>query len=549
MRWRLLIAALIAGFGLSFAAVRALPTATVSGVVLDENSQPVEGASVRVKATTNATTTGPDGTFALANVPEGITATITAWYAEYYITETHVIPPVSGVTFQLNPYPTTDNPDYPWIFPHRADSPPEVDYGCDTCHASIIVAQWESNAHSGAATNPRFFSMYNGTDTTGRPGVAPGYKLDFPNTAGNCANCHAPGAAANKPFTADMNQLSSVETNGVFCDFCHKAGGVYLDPATGLPYPNVPGVMSMDLRRPPDGQQMFFGPFDDIPEPDTLLPMIKQGQFCAACHNFSFWGTPIYQSFAEWLASPYPAQGVHCQTCHMPPDGVTTNFAPGAGGVERDPETIPSHFQFGATNQEFLQTTVSMTVQAAVIGRQGGRGAGGQGSGGARERRSGGAGERIRVTVAITNTQAGHHVPTDQPARHMILVVRATDGGGAELTQVAGEAVPAWCGVGQDPDDYAGRPGKAFAKVLRSLNTGEEPTAAYWTPTIIVSDNRIPALGVDTSIYEFSAPPAGTANVEATLIFRRAFKELMEDKRWDTPDIVMEQETRSVVVP
>jgi len=34
--------------------------------------------------------------------------------------------------------------------------------------------------------------------------------------------------------------------------------------------------------------------------------------------------------------------------------------------------------------------------------------------------------------------------------------------------------------------------------------------------------------------------------VEATLIFRRAFKVLMEAKRWDTPDIVLAQETQSV---
>jgi len=519
MKWRLLIVVLIVGLSLTFVGVWALQTVSVSGVVLDEDSQPVDGATVRVKATTNSTTTGPDGAFTLDGLAEGITATITAWQAEYYIAETEVMPPASDVTFQLNLYPTTDNPDYPWIFPHRADSPPEVDYGCDTCHASIIVAQWEANAHARAATNPRFFSMYNGTDTTGQPDVAPGYKLDFPNTAGKCANCHAPGAAANKPFTADMNELSEVEANGVFCDFCHKTGGVYLDPATGLPYHNVPGVMSMDLRRPPDGQQMFFGPFDDIPEPDTYLPLIKQGQFCAACHNFSFWGTPIYQSFTEWLDSPYPAQGVHCQTCHMPPDGVTTNFAPGHGGLERDPQTIPSHFQFGALHPEFLQNTVTMTVQPAVIG------------------------DRVRATVTITNTQAGHHVPTDHPARHIILVVQATDDQQQELAQVAGSVVPDWGG------DMADRPGKTFAKVLRSLSTGQEPTAAYWTPTIVVSDNRIPALGVDTSVYEFAAPQAGTVSVEATLTFRRAFWDLMQTKRWeDTPDIVMEQETESIAI-
>jgi hypothetical protein len=517
MRWRLLIVVLLVGLGLAFVRVRALQMAEVSGVVLDkETALPVEGATVRQQATANATTTGPDGTFSLGSLAEGAEVTITAWKDEYYVAETHAVPPASDLALELRRYHTTDNPDYEWL-PPQAGADPEL--RCGNCHEGPVITQWSANAHAGAGTNPRFFSMYNGTDTTGQPNVAPGYKLDFPNTAGNCANCHAPGAAANKPFTADMNQLSEVEANGVFCDFCHKAGGVYLDPATGLPYHNVPGVMSMDLRRPPEGEQMFFGPFDDIHEPDTYLPLIRESQFCATCHNFGFWGTPIYQSFAEWLESPYPAQGVHCQTCHMPPDGVTTNFAPGHGGLERDPQTIPSHFQLGAANPEFLQNTVSMTVQATVVGGH------------------------VRATVTITNTQAGHHVPTDHPARHMILVVQATDDQQQELVQATGPVVPDWGG------DMADRPGKAFAKVLRSLNTGEEPTAAYWSPTMIVSDNRIPAFGVDTSVYEFAAPPSGTVNVEATLIFRRAFWDLMQSKRWDsTPDIVMEQETDTIVM-
>lgn len=46
-------------------------------------------------------------------------------------------------------------------------------------------------------------------------------------------------------------------------------------------------------------------------------------QFCAPCHSLSFWGTPIYQSFDEWLKSPYAAEGVQCQNCHMAPTGQT----------------------------------------------------------------------------------------------------------------------------------------------------------------------------------------------------------------------------------
>ena len=516
MRWRLLIIVLIAGLGLTFVGVRALQTVEVSGVVLDkETAQPVEGATVRQQTTANFTTSGPDGAFTLGDLTEGISVTITAWDVGYYPGGVEVVPPETGAIISLTLHPAGDNPDHEWL---TSMPDPEDPIGCG--HCMVAFPDWVNNAHAQSAVNPRFFSMYNGTDTTGQPDVSPGYKLDFPNTAGNCAACHAPGAAANEPFTTDMNELEGVETQGVFCDFCHKIGYAYLDPTTGLPYPNVPGVMDVRLYRPPSDTHMFFGPFDDVVRRVSYLELEKKSQFCAPCHQFSFWGTPIYESFREWLESPYPDMGIECQGCHMKPTGVDYFVYPENGGLIRDPQTIASHLQPGAADVELLQNTVVMSVAVEQVV------------------------DVVRVTVVITNTQAGHHVPTDFPGRHMILVVQATDDQGHELAQVAGPVAPDWGG------NVADRPGKAFAKVLRDLNSGEEPTVAYWNPTIIVSDNRIAAFGVDTSVYEFAAPPAGTVDVEATLIFRRAFWELMQDKRWDsTPDITMEQEAESVVIP
>ena len=85
----------------------------------------------------------------------------------------------------------------------------------------VAFPQWVNNAHGTAGTNPRFFSLYNGTDLSGTLHVGGGYKDDFPGTAGNCANCHAPGPAANQPFTSDMNDLTGVETEGVFNKITH----------------------------------------------------------------------------------------------------------------------------------------------------------------------------------------------------------------------------------------------------------------------------------------------------------------------------------------
>jgi hypothetical protein len=103
--------------------------------------------------------------------------------------------------------------------------------------------------------------------------------------------------------------------------------------------------------------------------------------------------------------------------------------------------------------------------------------------------------------------------------------------------------VPDWGGIG-DPSEgyYAGLPGKTFAKVLEELWTEISPTGAYWNPTRVLDDSRLAAFATDTSTYTFAAPDDGAATVEVTLLFRRAFIELVDLKGWDVPDIVMEQE-------
>ena len=78
--------------------------------------------------------------------------------------------------------------------------------------------------------------------------------------------------------------------------------------------------------------------------------------------------------------------------------------------------------------------------------------------------------------------------------------------------------------------------------MLRDVQTGEAPVVSYWKQALITGDNRIPAMGSDTSVYTFAAPPdAGQITVTAELRFRRAFEAVMDTKGWNEPDIVMEQ--------
>lgn len=502
--------------GTEIVAAAAHPAAAVSGTVVRLDGRPADGAWVRVQTTNNLTYAASDGSFTLTGLTEGVTVTITAWFPDHKVGWATVAPPTGDITITVRPYDTRDNPAYAWNTSYPDPANPTL--GCGHC-MSPSFDEWQHTAHAGSGTNPRFFSLYNGTDISGTQVISPGYKLDFPGTAGNCATCHAPGAAYDAPFTTDMNALIGVDREGVFCEFCHKVGAVYLNPATGRPYNNAPGTLSMRLYRPYPGDQLFFGSLDDVTRRVSYLPLEKKSQFCAPCHQFSFWGTPIYESFREWQESPYPAQGVECQTCHMPPGTSPTFVLPEKGGLNRDPARLASHVDLGVKDIAFMQSTVVMTLTAQAITNT------------------------IRVSVTLTNVGAGHHVPTDFPGRHMILVVAATDGQGQALLLRSGSTVPEWGGI------QAGQPGKAFAKVLRDIKSGESPVVSYWKQVVIVSDNRLPALGSDTSSYTFAAPPSGgRVTITAELRFRRAFAPVMLAKGWPTDDIIIQQAQLDLVV-
>jgi hypothetical protein len=546
--------------------------AVVSGIVSDAKG-PVADAIVQVKGTPNKTITAQDGTFTLQGLGGITLTTITAWADGYFVGWTDLNPkdPVwldgKPITITLKPLYTTDNNQYDW-FTFEGKQGAE---SCALCHREY--AEWSADAHSQAAKNPRFETIYRGTNVQGQKGqptrfgmnglplppdpsqpyYGPGYRLDNPQRAGNCATCHTPVASkipnrlncgwsgCHTDLTTEHSKgvidtgvipvsLTGNGAEGVSCEFCHKVGDVILDPKTKLPLPDMPGILSMKLYRPPDGEQVFFGTLVDVNRRVTYSPLEAKSEFCAPCHYGVFGGivgpgtvsggTLIYNSYGEWLDSPYsdPQTGKTCQECHMPVLDDTNFFVfPEHGGITRDYAAFHDHRMPGATDENLLRNSVTMTTTAHMQGSQ------------------------VLVEVSITNDKTGHDVPTDAPMRHLILVVQAVDANGKRLTLDAGPVLPDWSG------NYAGQPGRGYAKILQDEWTGESPTAAYWRPVSIVTDTRLAAFATDTSRYTFAAPANGVVTVEAHLIFRRAFQQLAEQKGWTDPDIVMEEET--VVVP
>lgn len=532
--------------------------AEVGGRVVDANG-PVAGAVVRVQTTLTTVRTDETGRFLLP--VDGLGPApwpLTGWARGYFCTG-----PVSAhasdtaLSIELAPHPGRDYADYQWLSAEHGSGEGE-DKACKACHSrgqdldlSLPFEQWRLDAHSASARNPRFLSLYSGTDLAGHPSpttrtftekdygtfplppdpeaayYGPGYKLDFPGTAGNCAACHVPLAAVDRPHQGDAATATGVSAEGVNCDFCHKVWDVVLDPDSGLPYPDRPGVMSFELRRPPHGHQFFAGPFDDVaPGEDTYSPLQRDGRFCAPCHSGTFWGTVIYDSFGEWLRSPYsdPERGQTCQDCHMPDTGDDYFARPDQGGLLRPHTPLHSHRMPGATDRELLGAALSMRLEVVAEG------------------------DELGVRVMLRNHGAGHHVPTDSPLRHLILRVEAKDADGEQLLQRSGSVLPAWVAGGELAEhDYAGLPGVVYAKLLEEQWTRLSPTGAYWNPVRIVGDNRIAACSTVSSEFRFHRPER-VATLEATLVLRRAFRELMQQKGWQVPDQSMAQ-ARVVVAP
>jgi len=544
---------------------------TLSGVVTNPDG-PVPGALLQVKATTNTATADKNGRFVLHGLGGTNLLTVTAWAPGHFVGWVDLNPkePVwldqKDITITLKPLYTTDNNQYTWFtFGGKTGSE-----SCALCHRE--GPEWNADAHSQSAKNIRFETIYRGTNVQGQKGQqtrlgtngvpapidpsqpynGPGYRLDNPQRAGNCAACHTPVASkiANRlncgwlgchtVLTTENSKgvidpgvvpvsLTGTAAEGISCEFCHKVGEVILDPKTKLPPADMPGILSMKLFRPQIGQSVFFGPMLDVNRLVSYSPLQTQSEFCAPCHYGVFGGVVgsgevsggvvIYNSYGEWLNSPYsdPNTGKTCQDCHMPvkTDANFTVF-PAKGGLVRTNTLFHNHTMTGVTDETFMKTAVTMKSSFAK------------------------AGDKLTVSVSITNTGTGHSVPTDTPIRSMMLVVEVVDASGKTVPLSQGPVLPDWTG------NYAGQPGKGFAKILRDDWSGETPTAAYWRPVTVVEDNRLAAMATDASTYTFDLPSGSPATVHVRLVFRRAFQKLAQQKGWDDPDLSMAENTLSV---
>ncbi len=485
-------------------------------VVVSGSNTPIANALVTLHGGSNQVTTAVDGSF-IMNITGNNLLLVGAAKGYFYQSVT-TDSPANNVIIALEAVPTTDNASY------QLQSPQE----CGTCHAKQLN-EWQGSPMAQAGFNTWVNDIYAGNGTAGGMGGFvytrdSAFAQSNPNS--ECAACHQPQSWIDNPFTpidtSTTNPTPSVQ-HGVSCDVCHKVADVDTSKI------NFPGIFpgAVHFTRPDFGNQVMYGVLGDV---DFDVPSLMRASYqpqmraelCAACHqdaadpdeNHSYTGVISEPTYLEWLASEYAnpqsSQFADCVDCHMGPstDNEVCSVIP---TPNRPVEAVRNHRIEGSTPQ-FLENAVDLNMQVN------------------------GSGSELRVDVTITNNQTGHHVPTGVTVRNMILLVEAWEEGQDPLVnplvQTNNQIIHDLGGIG-DPAQgyYAGLPGKFYAKVNHDAN-GNGPTF-FTDATGIQFDNRIPANQSDSSSYTFALPnQVGDVHVRARLIYRKAFRFLVDAKGW-----------------
>jgi hypothetical protein len=480
---------------------------------------PIQGARVHVRADSSVVAvTGADGSFTLAVNPADfveITASIPynrAAATNYLIGGNFATNGDTGVDIRLEVLPVTDNPNYE---PAEAAS-------CRGCHASVYP-RWAGSNHADAATNEWVLDLFSGSGT---PGGDAGYVFRDTHDAGEtgfCATCHSPMTDVFNPGQTMLDEVSSaVGREGVTCVSCHQMDSVNEGNLDALHF------LGKSTYRFPDSSSAatadyVWGPLDDVTFPSMKASysiLHRTSLLCASCHQYNnpTTGAPGQNTYREWAASPFAAPGPsqrNCQDCHMPPyedDEPLCVFV----DKDRPANQRRQHIFIGST-PEMLQNNLALTVAAQEIPG------------------------RVRVVAEVENFGAGHSFPTGVSIRNAILLVSATLNG-QPLTQVIGPTVPFWANddvPGGQAGDYAGFPGKGFAKILEGRINGQGPTVRpvlFIDAEGVFSNTLIPSGATDTTTIEFElppgVPPGASVAIEARLLYRRTFRATQVTKGW-----------------
>jgi hypothetical protein len=193
-------------------------------------------------------------------------------------------------------------------------------------------------------------------------------------------------------------------------------------------------------------------------------------------------------TYDEWLDSPYPAQGITCQSCHMPPtparlvDSDLPRSVRSHGGSPGAPSSLPGLADDGNLLRQAATLDVDWEIRSETA--------------------------TLLATVSITNSGAGHHLPTGAAdLRRMWLEVTLRDDAG-EIVWGSGQ-LDAFGAL--DPDAVQ------FRKVLGDANGRPIELHRIWVATQVLSDTSLAPQETRQISYQLPLPASAPATFALTV--------------------------------
>jgi len=250
---------------------------------------------------------------------------------------------------------------------------------CGICHEDIYF-HWAQSMHARSFSDPVFNLAYLKAYHKTR-GEAKNY----------CLNCHAPTVRV----TGDYDLENEVTREGITCDFCHSIASLE----------EKDGVVDYKLNVSDVKYGSYVGQ-NSVGHNSKQAEFFTTAVFCAGCHELRGKnGVEILSTYSEWKAGPLSSAGVQCQDCHMKlGEGFVVTPE-----LQESKNLINYHDVKG---RHLSQLKKAATVTIGEIEKKG---------------------DLFTMLIGVTNANAGHKIPTGDPARALILRVNAIDGKGRVL--------------------------------------------------------------------------------------------------------------------
>jgi hypothetical protein len=153
---------------------------------------------------------------------------------------------------------------------------------------------------------------------------------------------------------------------------------------------------------------------------------------------------------------------------------------------------------------------------------------------------------KLYINTTVENIGAGHKVPGSGPIRNVILKIDVADKKGNLLKYIGSKKgrLPPLAGFGnrktkkRDSNDWAGMPGKMYAKVYRSKpipKMGNKPMVGVggFAAEAVVFDTTLAPKVPDKAKFVYQMQKnTGDIKITARLVYRDAFKPLSDKKGW-----------------